>query len=76
MTDRFAGSVYHKVSDGHFTGGDEGREARQQTQRNHQSADQFYDSAEEHQTLGAAVPATRESEQFLSAVAGEHKTNY
>ena len=68
MTDRFSSSMHHEVSYRHLASRDEGCQTRQQTHCHHQPAD-------EHQTL-RTVPATRESEKFLSTVTGEHKTNY
>ena len=75
MTDRFSSSMHHKVSYRHLASRDEGCQTRQQTHCNHQPADEFNDPADEHQTL-RTVPATRESQKFLSTVTGEHKTNY
>src|SRR5437868_3575245 len=59
MTNCLARGVHHEISDGHFAGGDKGPQTCQKPKCNHQAADQFDDSADQHQTLRAAVPAGR-----------------
>jgi len=75
MTDRFTRGVHHEVSNRHLTIGNERRETCQETNRDHKAADEFNDSAEEHQTLRATMPAGK-AKDFLTAVTCEHKAHY
>ncbi len=76
MTDRFTRGVHHEVSNSHLTRGNECCEPREKPKRNHQPADEFDDSTDQHYSLGATMPAAGKAQHLLTTVTCEHKTDY
>ncbi len=68
MGERLARGVYHKISNSHFTAGNERSQTREQTKCDQETANEFNNSAHEHQALRAAVSTTGKTEKLLAAV--------
>jgi hypothetical protein len=68
MGERLARGVYHKIGNRHFTAGNERSQTREQTECDQETANEFNNSAHEHQALRAAVPTTGKTEKLLAAM--------
>src|SRR6266498_6118187 len=68
LSERLARGVYHKIGNRHFTAGNERSQTREQTKCDQEPANEFNNSAHEHQALRAAVSTTGKTEELLAAM--------
>jgi hypothetical protein len=66
--------VDHKICHGHFAARNESGDAREQTNRDQQTADQFNPSAEVHDSSAGAMTAGWKTEKLLTAMRSVEKT--
>ena len=70
-----SGDMYREISKGKHTAADKRREAGEQPEGNHESTDELDPTANLSDHLIRAGHSTEHSEDQLTAMRGEHKTN-